>query len=367
MKRMGRNVTLYYMGGMSSGWKERLREESIRTIPSGVASSPGQLRQLMVVLNELRGYDRIIVHHHVEPILAFYLSRYFGPRVVWYSGSVFELAWEHLITGVDYRRISPTVRRTGRDFYGGLMSDLLLSDNLYPWTVRIARMLDAETIRGFGLILANSIFLAKFLKRVYHLQESPAVVYPGPDPLLQELSSIDYQQEKDYMLAVGSLIPLKNIEAMIRAAAGVRSSKIVLVGDGQEKSNLKRLASQLNIPVEFRGTEGGEEGLARVYRECSFLVNSSLYEPFGLTPVEAALFGKTSIVTSQGGPPEVVVDGVTGYVVDPRNHLGIRSKMSTLLGDEQLRRQMGRKARENVLRRFTIEASTRRFLEEVER
>jgi len=366
LKRMGRDVTMYYTGRISSGWKERLADEPLQSIPTGVASSPDRLRQLMRFIKELRNYDRILIHHHIEPILAFYLSKYLGPRIVWYSGSVFELPWEEVITGVDYRRISPTVRRTGSEFYGGLLSSLLLSNPMYGLTARLARLIDIETVRGYGKVLANSFFLSKFLTRVYGLKETPGVVYPGPDPLLEELASENHMQEEDYMLAVGSLIPLKNVESMVRAAADIHSSKVVLIGDGQEKSRLKDLGSELDVPIEFRGTVDREDELARAYGECKFLVHLSLYEPFGLTPLEAGLFSKPSIVTNHGGPPEVVVDGVTGYIVAPRDHINIGSKMNTLLSSDSLRHDMGKQARENIVQKFTMERSTSRLLEEVE-
>src|SRR5438034_5528750 len=140
LRRMGRDVTMYYTGRISSGWKERLADEPLQSIPTGVASSPDRLRQLRRFLDELRDYDRIIIHHHVEPTLAFYLSKLLGPRIIWYSGSVFELPWEEIITGIDYRRISPTVRRTGTEFYGRIISKLLLSDPLYGFTTRVARV-----------------------------------------------------------------------------------------------------------------------------------------------------------------------------------------------------------------------------------
>jgi len=366
LKRMNKDVTLFYEGRISPGWKKRLGKEEIQSIPSGIASHPSGLKHLFTFLKRMKDFDRIIIHHHVEPVLAFYLSKLLGPKVVWYSGSVFELPWENTITGVDYRRISTTVRRTGSEFYGGLFSKLLLSDPLYGLTVQLAKFVDIETVRGFGKIIGNSFFLSKFLARVYGLKEVPKVVYPGPDPLLEELSSAPAVREQDYMLAVGTLIPLKNIAGMIHAAANVRSSKVVLVGDGQERSMLKDLAYKLDVPIEFRGTSDDEIDLARAYAECKFLVHLSLYEPFGLTPVEAALFSKPSIVTNLGGPPEVVMDGVTGYVVNPRDHGYIGSKMNTLLADDMLRREMGQRARANVVRKFTLERSTTRLLEEVE-
>ena len=367
MRGMGRDVTLYYTGRIPTEWKARLGKESIRRIPTGVVNRPERLRLLIRFLEELKSYDKIIIHHHVEPILAFYLSKLLGPRIVWYSGSVFELPWEEVITRLDYRRISPTVRRTGGEFYGGLLSRLLLSDAVYGFTASTARVVDVETVRGYRKIIANSLFLAKFLKRVYRLRETPSVVHPAADPLLEQLALNSHAKEQDYMLIVGSLIPLKNVESMIRAAANVRSSKIMVIGDGQEMSNLKDLGSKLDVPIEFKGTLDREEDLAKAYGECKFLVHLSLYEPFGLTPVEAGLFSKPSIVTNHGGPPEVVIDGVTGYIVNPRDHRYIGSKMNALLCNDSLRHEMGRHARENVVRRFTLERSTCTLLEEVER
>ena len=366
MRRRGQDVTFYYTGTMSRGWEERLDGEPIRSIPTAILNRPKRFRLLRKLLEELKQYDKIIIHHHIEPVLAFYLSKALGPRIVWYSGSMFELAWEEIITGVDYRRISPTVRRTGGEFYGGLLAKMLLSDQLYGLTARVAKVVDIETVRGYGKVIANSSFLSNFLKRVYRLGETPSVVYPAADPQLEQLALENHVQEEDYMLIVGSLIPLKNVESMIRAASHVQSSKIMVIGDGQEMSNLKDLGSELDVPIEFRGTMNREEDLAQAYGRCKFLVHLSLYEPFGLTPVEAGLFSKPSIVTNHGGPPEVVVDGVTGYIVDPLDHQFIGSKMNALLDDDTLRHDMGRRARENIVQKFTLERSTNRLLEEVE-
>jgi glycosyltransferase involved in cell wall biosynthesis len=366
MRRRGLDVTFYYTGIMSHAWEDRLERVPIRSIPTAILNRPNRFWLMRKFLEELKQYDKIIIHHHIEPVLAFYLSKILGPRIVWYSGSMFELAWEEIITGIDYRRISPTVRRTGGEFYGGLLATMLLSDQLYGLTSRVAKVVDIETVRGYGKVIANSLFLSNFLKRVYRLGERPSVVYPAADPLLEQLASKNQAQEEDYMLIVGSLIPLKNVQSMIRAAAHVSSSKIMVIGDGQEMSNLKDLGSDLDVPIEFRGTMNCEEDLAQAYGGCKFLVHLSLYEPFGLTPVEAGLFSKPSIVTNHGGPPEVVVDGVTGYIVDPLDHQFIGSKMNTLLDDDTLRHNMGKRARENIVQKFTLERSTTRLLEEVE-
>ena len=138
------------------------------------------------------------------------------------------------------------------------------------------------------------------------------------------------------------------------------------MGEGQDRSKLKDLASELDVPVEFRGNFDFESDLATAYSECKFLVLLSLYETFGLTPVEAGLFSKPSIVTSSGGPPEVIVDGITGFVVDPVDYRLVRDKMNLLLANDSMRRKMGYLSRENILRNFTLEKSTAKLVEEIE-
>ncbi len=261
----------------------------------------------------------------------------------------------------------PHGKKTGSEFYGSLLSKLLLSDAFFGFTVRMARALDISTVRSYGKILANSVFLSKFLSRTYKLKEEPKVVYPGPDPIIEQLSlKGPSSEEGDYMLAVGSLIPLKNMDGVIRSAAAVPSARLLVLGDGQERHKLVSLAKELRVPIDIRGSSVDENVLARAYSECKFLVHLSLYEPFGLTPVEAGLFCKPSLVTNRGGPPETVIDGETGYVVCPTDHKQVSARMNELFSSPSLRREMGQKARKNITEKFTLEKSTKNLLAELQ-
>ncbi len=366
LKRINIDVSLYYRGAISPSWAKRLEVHEVKPIPTAVSRNVKELETLSKFLKEMQSFDRIIIHHHVEPVLALYLSKLFGDKTIWYSGSVFELAWEKFITGLDYRAISPTVKKTSEGFYGRLLSDFLLSNPFFDASVQIARAVDITTVRSYRKIVANSFFLAKFLARVYKLHNIPEVVYPGPDPLLEKLASETSSKEEDFMLAVGSLIPLKNVEGIIHSAAGLSSAKLVIIGDGQERSKLKDLATKMQLPLEIMGYSLEEADLASAYSRCKFLVHLSLYEPFGLTPIEAGLFSKASIVTNRGGPAETVINGETGFVVNPRDYRTVGSRMLQLLQNAPLRNEMGRKARDTVVRRFTLGASTKKLLAEVE-
>src|SRR5438552_17913887 len=112
-----------------------------------------------------------------------------------------------------------------------------------------------------------------------------------------------------------------------------------IVGDGQERSNLKDQAQKLGVETEFDPLVTGET-LCRLYEGSLFVVVPSLSEPFGMTALEAALAGKPSIVTDLGGTKEFVLDQQTGFVVNPRRTEGLVSAMETLLYDKDLRVSM---------------------------
>jgi glycosyltransferase involved in cell wall biosynthesis len=365
LRRMNVDATLFWSGVIYPGWQARLNGYEVRIIPSAVPS-PRRLAMMMRFLRELSRYDKIIIHHHVDPLLALYIAKNLGDRTIWYSGSMFELAWEKWITGEDYRSISRTVKQTSEEYYGRTLSSLAMSNPVFDQTVRLARAVDIHAVKRYSKIVANSKFLSRFLYRIYKLGDPPPVVYPGPDPMLEQLSSKDFAGEGDYMFEVCPLIPLKNVDGIIQAASKVPSARLVVVGDGQDRVSLEESAQRMHVPLFLKGNSHNEEELAMLYSQCMFHVHLSLYEPFGLTPVEAGLFRKPSIVTNHGGPPEIIIEGETGFIVGPRDYGTIAKRMRELLSNPQLRREMGQKARKRVLENFTLERSAKQLLAEVE-
>lgn len=145
-----------------------------------------------------------------------------------------------------------------------------------------------------------------------------------------------------------------------------------IVGDGDDRSRLETLAAELGIrdQVSFAG-QVDDETLRLHYRSCCLFVMPSkcekrgdcwMGEGFGIACIEAAAFGKAVITSNIGGTREAVVDGVTGFAVDPNDVIGLASVISRLMGDHTLRATMGRAGRKWVRRHFTYE----RFREQVQ-
>ncbi len=157
---------------------------------------------------------------------------------------------------------------------------------------------------------------------------------------------------------------VKNIPVVIQTFAEVRRrmpAKLVMVGDGPEKAGAEHLARELGVhrDVLFLGNQDLMEELLPLADV--FLLPSSS-ESFGLVALEA-LSAEVPVVTSNaGGLPEVVEHGVTGFLHDPHHVAGHVSSVLTLLGDERLRRSMGRRGRRVAIERFSADEMVARYV-----
>lgn len=99
------------------------------------------------------------------------------------------------------------------------------------------------------------------------------------------------------------------MDAVFDAVAWVPGARLVVVGDGPELPRLRARAAA--VPGVGLLGRVGDEQLRWLYRSCAALVAAS-YEDYGLSPLEAAAFGKPSVVIRAGGYLDTVIDGHTG-------------------------------------------------------
>jgi phosphatidylinositol alpha-1,6-mannosyltransferase len=85
-------------------------------------------------------------------------------------------------------------------------------------------------------------------------------------------------------------------------------------------------------------------------------------EGYGIVFVEAAACGVPSIAGRSGGSHEAVVDGETGFVVDPHDSAGVRAALDRLLGDDALRERLGAAARKRAVEELAYDRQVERLL-----
>ena len=157
---------------------------------------------------------------------------------------------------------------------------------------------------------------------------------------------------------VAALVPHKGHQHLIDAAAlvvrDVPDVRFVIVGDGETREALEHQIHHLHLErhVFLAGYRINPTELIRGF---DLFAMSSVSEGMCTPLVEAMASGKASVATSVGGIPEVVVDGVTGFLVPPRDPRAFANRVIQLLKDDALRTAMGRAALERARERFTVE------------
>lgn len=184
-----------------------------------------------------------------------------------------------------------------------------------------------------------------------------SVVYNGVDPEL--FSPGDPVAGGPVVLAVGNLIAIKGHEVLIRAVAALAyefpAIALEIVGDGPEKPQLQALAQQLQITerVRFLGRQSRRR-VADLMRQCTVFALPSRYEGLGCVYLEAMSAGKAVIGCRGQGIAEVIRHGSNGFLVGPDNERELTLALEMLLREENLRRSLGRVARDTVLDRYTL-------------
>ena len=144
-------------------------------------------------------------------------------------------------------------------------------------------------------------------------------------------------------LFVSRLTRLKRADLAVRAvAAGAAGVSLVIVGDGEERSNLERLATDLGVAgrVTFAGRLPDDDVLGHLAR-CRAVLFPPEQEDYGFVTVEAFASRKAVITCrDSGGPAELVQDGVNGLICEPTPE-SIASGLTKLLDDAPLAERLG--------------------------
>jgi glycosyltransferase involved in cell wall biosynthesis len=175
-----------------------------------------------------------------------------------------------------------------------------------PWTRVYTRLVIPRVLRAARLLLAVSEFTASELESVLGIPRDKIRVVPNAveAPFTPEGDRV----EGDYVLAVGTLEPRKNLARTIEATARLGRELRVVGARGWGGVDAQ------GAHVRWLG-EVGDAELARLYRGARCLAYPSLYEGFGIPVLEAMACG-VPVVTSRGGATEEVAGGAA-VLVDP--------------------------------------------------
>jgi glycosyltransferase involved in cell wall biosynthesis len=168
--------------------------------------------------------------------------------------------------------------------------------------------------------------------------------------------------EKGPIVMLESLVELKHRGIKFRATfAGGRMSREC------EKSFSEILTRYgLSNEVSYLGPVYGTEKEA-FYRDADVFIFPSLYDSFGIVLLEAMSYGIPIIATNQGGIPDVVQDGETGFLVNKNNPSQLADRMAVLANNSELRARFGTRGRKRFEEKYTVDVFERKMVNALDR
>jgi phosphatidylinositol alpha-1,6-mannosyltransferase len=223
----------------------------------------------------------------------------------------------------------------------------------------------ARVLRGAEVVIAAGNYVAS---EVAALAPGVRIVVipPGVDttrfsvPSASERSALrtrwGLHDEDEVVLHLSRLVPRKGADVLIVA------------GSGRDQDRLRRLATRLQAPVRFLGRvdEADKPGLYAACDVFSHVCRSRWFgleqEGFGIIFLEAAACGAPTIAGASGGAADAVVDGATGFVIDPpKSVAAVAAAVATLVGSPASARAWGAAGRARSVAEFDYDGLAQRL------
>lgn len=189
----------------------------------------------------------------------------------------------------------------------------------------------------------------------HKVDELRASLAPTGEPLLVHVSNFRPVKR-----------PVDCVEILARVLQKGIATRLVMVGDGSERTNVEHRARCLGISDKCVFV-GKQPNIVDYLSASDVLLLPSEQESFGLAALEAMACEVPVIASRVGGLPEVVTDGETGFLSEVGDVEKMAADAARLLSDATLRREMGKRARESAVSRYRTDIVIPQYIEFYER
>lgn len=229
-------------------------------------------------------------------------------------------------------------------------------------------VIEKTALKSAKSILSVSSFTAKQTKQVFSLKKNIKVIHNGVDT--QKFMPINKQIETGQILYFGSIIRKKGILELAKAYNKVvdkfENPSLVLMGsdttDIIKKTSTLELFYQILTP-KAKATvicldKQPYDKVREVIAKAHVIVLPSFAEAFPMTWLEALAMEKALVTSDIGWANELMINGKTGYTINPKNHVQLSEKILELLRDQEKCKTFGKNGRQRVVDNFSTEKIT---------
>ena len=306
------------------------RQAGVQVVPlplRKVAWRPGAVAPFLRLVRE-QGFDVVHIHSQEAGLVARPLARLAGARAILYTPQTIDIArarWQWLYSS--FERLLAGI------------TDKIVSVNepdrlrLIDWGIPPAKI----------VTIPNGIDLTPF---------------EWPVQVLELRNSLGVDSDRPLVMQVGRLRAQKNPLAFVEGAAEVArecpDAQFALVGDGPLRDEVTSRIQQLGLEGSVRCLGWHDQGY-RLIAAADVISLTSLWEGTPFTLLEAMAWSRPVVATAVNGCPEIVADGVTGFLVPPGDATAWARRVIELLHAPAQASAMGRQGRQRVEERFTLQ------------
>jgi N-acetyl-alpha-D-glucosaminyl L-malate synthase BshA len=231
-------------------------------------------------------------------------------------------------------------------------------------------------ITRYGIVQSDGVtaishYLKEATKEIFQFDE--IAVIPNfvcqtdyqrlPDPSLRKSLA---PEDEPLLVHVSNFRPVKRpvdcVEILARVLKKGTKTRLVMVGDGSERTNVEHRARCLGVFKQCSFV-GKQPRIAEYLSVSDVLLLPSEQESFGLAALEAMACEVPVIASRVGGIPEVVTDGETGFLSDVGDIEKMAADAANLLANEKLRSEMGKRARESAISRYRTDVVIPQYID----
>jgi glycosyltransferase involved in cell wall biosynthesis len=277
----------------------------------------------------------LIRRHHPDCMVANFCAVNLMVCVGWLARVPVRVAWHHTATAA-----------------------IDMDDTGPLWIRKLLRFRKSVVLRLATHVVAVSKAMVVDLEKVFHVPKSKSLVF------YNSLDGREFHPEphKDDMpgkklVCVGRFARCKGQDVLIRAlgilCATEAGVSIDFVGEGPQEQGCRRLANVLGVGARcnFLGKRLHDEAVRQI-AGAAVSVIPSRSEGLPLVAIESLAVGTPVVASEVGGLPEIIREGLEGFLVPPDNPEVLASKLKLLLTDAALRRRIGLQGRERFLSTF---------------
>jgi glycosyltransferase involved in cell wall biosynthesis len=230
--------------------------------------------------------------------------------------------------------------------------------------VKLMGRLFPKSLERAQLVIVDSDFVAREMMEIFGVAQSRlrtihlgvgAQFRPRGEGETRAVCERFQLQRGEFILAVGTLEPRKNLATLIDAysvlpqAVTDRCPLVIAGRPGWQHRDIDQRMAALERAGKLRVLgHVAEHDLPALYASCAMFIYPSVYEGFGLPPLEAMASGAPVIVADRASLPEVVGDA--GLLVEPHDVSALASHIQSLMGDPERRKRMGQAGLEQASR-----------------